>query len=50
MEHIYKKAAQNMPAMQKEAHDRARGQTALDLGIEASGDGYRHEPPVKPRA
>ena len=50
MEHIYNKAAQNMPEMRKEARDRAQGQTALDIETEAPGSGYRHEPPWEPQA
>jgi hypothetical protein len=49
MEHIYAAAARSIPAMRKEAADRAVGQQALDLGFEAPpGAGYRYEPPWGP--
>jgi three-Cys-motif partner protein len=50
MESIYNHAAQRVPAMQKEARDRARGQLSLDIDITASGEGYRYEPPWEPRS
>lgn len=49
MEHIYAAAARVIPAMRKEAADRALGQQALDLGFEPPpGTGYRYEPPWEP--
>lgn len=49
MEHVYGKAAASIPAMRQEARDRARGQQALDLGLEFTPEaGYRYEPPWEP--
>jgi three-Cys-motif partner protein len=49
MEHIYRRAAARMPAMQQEALDRARGQIPLDLGLEPDpAPTYRYEPPWEP--
>lgn len=52
MEAIYADAAKRIPEMLQEAKDRARGQQALDLGIElsASAETYHYEPPWEPRA
>jgi three-Cys-motif partner protein len=49
MESIYTAAAERVPAMQKEARDRALGQLSLDLNVAAAGEGYRYEPPWEPR-
>jgi three-Cys-motif partner protein len=49
MEHLYASAAAEIPAMQKEAADRAIGQQVLDLGLEPPPRaGYRYEPPWEP--
>ena len=51
MEHLYRTAAAEIPAMRKEAADRAAGQQTLDLGFEPPpGAGYRYEPPWEPPA
>jgi len=48
MEHVYRKAAATEPAMRREAADRARGQIALDLGVDPSDATYLYEPPWEP--
>jgi len=49
MEHVYRSAAGRMPAMQQEARDRARGQIALNLGLDLKPEAmYRYEPPWEP--
>jgi three-Cys-motif partner protein len=49
MEHVYRAAAGRIPAMQQEARDRARGQIALDLGLDLEPEAmYRYEPPWEP--
>jgi three-Cys-motif partner protein len=49
MEHLYAAAAAEIPAMRREAADRAVGQQTLDLGFEPAPDtGYRYEPPWEP--
>lgn len=49
MESIYARAARRVPQMRNEARDRARGQLSFELGAEATGEGYRYEPPWEPR-
>ncbi len=42
-------AAARIPAMREEARDRARGQIALDLGLDPEPEAmYRYEPPWEP--
>ena len=49
MEHVYRSAATRIPSMQQEARDRARGQIALDLGLDLDPEAtYRYEPPWEP--
>ncbi|MGI8674307.1 MAG: three-Cys-motif partner protein TcmP, partial [Thermoleophilaceae bacterium] len=49
MEHVYRRAAGRIPAMQQEARDRARRQTALDLVLDLEPEVmYRYEPPWEP--
>jgi three-Cys-motif partner protein len=49
MEHVYRSAAARIPAMQQEARDRARGQIALDLGLDLEPEvTYHYEPPWQP--
>ena len=49
MEHVYRATAGRIPAMQQEARDRARGQIALDLGLDLEPEAmYRYEPPWEP--
>lgn len=51
MSDLYSSAAQTMPAMQREARDRLRGQAALDLGEEhVAAVSYQYEPPRRPRS
>ncbi len=49
MEHIYRRAAERIPAMRREAQDRRRGQIALDLGLDLAPEiNYQYEPPWQP--
>lgn len=49
---IYANAAKSLPAMRREALDRATGQQALDLGPPSGAPevGYQYEPPWEPRS
>jgi three-Cys-motif partner protein len=49
MTDLYSAAARRMPAMRKEARDRATGQASFDFGEPLlAGEGYRYEPPWEP--
>jgi three-Cys-motif partner protein len=48
MSDLYAKTAKAIPAMQREARDRKRGQAALDLGDVDVAASYEYAPPWKP--
>jgi len=51
MEHIYGQAAAEIPEMRREAADRRRGQSVLDLDDDLGPTaGYQYEPPWEPPA